>query len=210
MKKLIKNFLILALLLTSVDLIAQTHFPDLSPHGNIRQKIGVTTISVIYERPAARGRKIFGELVPHGKLWRTGAGNCTKIKFDEHVLIKNKLIEAGTYSLFTIPGEQEWTVILNGDTTLYGTGGYDERKDVVRFTAKSEPTSRYYESFTIDIDVIPNNAELNISWENTRAYFEIETETDKRIAKMVNDQLLSGKIKDPQTLAMRAEYYCMA
>lgn len=202
-----KNLVIAILLLTSVDLIAQINFPALSPQGSIRQKVGATTISVIYERPAARGRKIFGELVAYDKLWRTGAGNCTKIKFDEHVLISNKLVRAGTYSLFTIPSEQEWTVILNSDTTLYGTGGYDERKDVVRFRAKSEPTSRYYESFTIDIDVIPDNAELNISWENTRTSFEIETETDKKIAKMVSDQLLSGKSKDPQTLAMGAEYY---
>jgi len=202
-----RNLLVVSLALISVDLIAQVNFPDLSPQGNIRQKVGVTTISVIYERPAARGRKIFGELVPYNKLWRTGAGNCTKIKFDEDVLIENKLIHAGTYTLFTIPEVREWTVILNSDTTLYGTGGYDERKDIVRFSAKVEVTDRYYESLTIDVDVIPDNAELNISWEKTRVSFKIETETDKKIAKMVNEQLLSGKIKDPQLLAMGAEYY---
>lgn len=202
-----RNLLIVALALACVDLIAQVNFPSLSPQGNIRQKVGVTTISVTYERPAARGRKIFGELVPYNQLWRTGAGNCTKIQFDDDVLIENKSIRAGTYSLFTIPNEQEWTVILNSDTTLYGTGGYDERKDVARFKAKSEATSRDYESLTIDVDVIPDNAELNISWENTSASFKIETETDKKIAKMVSDHLLSGEIKDPQTLAMGAEYY---
>lgn len=202
-----RKFLVVVFVLSCVDLMAQVNFPDLSPQGSIRQKVGLTTISVIYERPAARGRKVFGELVPYNQLWRTGAGNCTKIRFNEDVLIRNKLIRIGTYSLFTIPSEQEWTIILNSDTTLYGTGGYDERKDVLRFRTKSEPTSRYYESFTIDIDVIPDNAELNISWENTRTSFEIETETDKRIVKMVNDQLLSGKIKDSQALAMGAEYY---
>lgn len=202
-----RNLLIVSLALISIDLIAQVNFPDLSPQGNIRQNVGVTTISVIYERPAARGRKIFGELVPYNKLWRTGAGNCTKIKFDEDVLIENKLIDAGTYSLFTIPELQEWTIILNNDTTLYGTGGYDKRKDIVRFRAKAKVTERYYESLTIDIDVIPNDAELNISWEKTRVTFEIKTETDKKIAKMVNEQLLSGTIKDPQLLAMGAEYY---
>ena len=85
-KKLMRNLLVVSLALISIDLIAQVNFPPLSPQGSIRQKVGVTTISVIYERPAARGRKVFGELVPYNKLWRTGAGNCTKIKFDEDVL----------------------------------------------------------------------------------------------------------------------------
>jgi len=202
-----KSYLTAFFMLLAVSLIGQARFPPLSPEASLRQKVGLTTISMTYERPAARGRTIFGELVPFGKLWRTGAGNCTKIKFDENVLIENKLIPAGTYSLFTIPDLREWTILLNSDTTLYGTGGYDERKEIARFKAKAKVTERYYESFTIDIDVIPDNAELNISWEKTRVTFEIKTETDKKIAKMVNEQLLSGKIKDPQLLAMGAEYY---
>jgi hypothetical protein len=202
-----RKLLLVVLVLVGVDLMAQVTFPDLSPKGTIHQKVGVTTIAVIYERPAARGRKVFGELVPYNELWRTGAGNCTKVQFNDDVVIGNKLIPAGTYAFFTIPGEQEWIVILNSDTTLYGTGGYDERKDLVRFKTKAEATSRYYESFTIDIDVVPDNAVLNISWEQTRVSFEIKTETDKKVARMVNDQLLSGKIKDPQQLAMGAEYY---
>lgn len=202
-----RNLLVISLVFIGIGLSAQVDFPALSPRGSIHQKVGTTAISVTYERPAARRRRIFGELVPYDKLWRTGAGNCTKIKFDDDVYIASKLIRAGTYSLLTIPGQQEWTVILNSDTTLYGTAGYDESKDVVRFQTKSEPTSRYYESLTIDIDVIPDNALLNISWEKTRISFEIKTGTDKEITRMVNDQLLSGKINDPQALAMGAEYY---
>jgi hypothetical protein len=202
-----RNFLLVSLTLIGFSGTAQVNFPALSPKGSISQKVGVGTISVIYERPAARGRKVFGELVRYNKLWRTGAGNCTKIKFDDNVLIENKVIPAGTYSLFTIPDLQEWTIILNSDTTLYGTGGYDQRNDIVRFPAKAKVTQRYYESFTIDIDVIPDNAEINICWENTNVAFEVKTETDKKIAKMVNEQLLSGKIKDPQLLAMGAEYF---
>src|SRR5688500_17216754 len=146
-----RKLLVVAFVLSCVDLMAQVDFPNLSPQGSISQKVGLTTISVIYERPAARGRKVFGELVPYNQLWRTGAGNCTKVRFIEDVLIGNKWIRVGTYSLFTIPSEQEWIVILNSDTTLYGTGGYDERKDLVRFKTKAQATSRYYESFTIDI-----------------------------------------------------------
>jgi hypothetical protein len=201
-----RSYLTAFFALLTASLLGQPRFPSLSPEASIRQKVGFTTISVTYERPAARGRTIFGELVPYGKLWRTGAGNCTRIKFDQSVLIGNKPIPARTYSLFTIPDRHEWTIILNSDTTLYGTGGYDEGKNVVRFKVKPIATERYYESLTFDIDVVPNDAELNISWEKTRVAFEIRTATDQQIAKIVNEQLL-GKSKDPQLLAMGAEYY---
>ena len=102
--------------------------PVLSPEGSIRQKVGITTISVVYERPAARGRTIFGDLVPYGKLWRTGAGNCTKIKVGDDVVINDKIVPTGTYSLFAIPDQNEWTIILNTDTTLYGTQGIMKAK----------------------------------------------------------------------------------
>src|SRR5690242_7898509 len=98
---------------------SQNHFPDLSPKGIVKQIVGLSTIEVNYERPAARGRKIFGDLVPFDKLWRTGAGNCTKIKFSSPVTITGKKIAAGTYSLLSIPNLLQWTIILNSDTTLY-------------------------------------------------------------------------------------------
>ncbi len=202
-----RNLLLVTLALASIDLVAQVSFPSLSPQGSIHQKVGFTTLSVTYERPAARGRKIFGELVPYDELWRTGAGNCTKVKFDEDVVIDKQVVRAGTYALFTIPNLRDWTVILNSDTTLYGTGGYDASKDAARLKAKAEATDRYYESFTIDLDVMADHAELNISWEKTRATFVIQTKTAKQVAKMVEEQLLSGKLRDPQLLAMGAEYY---
>jgi hypothetical protein len=202
-----RNYLTALLMLLTVGLVGQPRFPVLSPEGSIRQKVGLTTISVIYERPSARGRKIFGDLVPYGKLWRTGAGNCTKIKIDGAVVIGNSVVPSGTYALLTIPGQNEWTIIFNSDTTLYGTQGYDESKDVVRFKSKPEMTVRHYESFTINIDVVQNDAELNLSWEKTHVAFKIKTETDQLVMEMVTEDLLSGKIKDPQLLAMCAEYY---
>ncbi len=202
-----KSFLVVLFSLFTLCSAAQIEFPSLSPKGTVEQKIGLTTISVEYERPTARGRDIFGKLVPYEILWRTGAGNCTKIEFKNEVLIDGKKIPAGQYSMFTIPGMQEWTVILNSDKSLYGTGGYNESKDVIRFKTKAKTTDRYYESLTIDIDITEANAELNISWEKTRIAFEINTQTDKNLKKLVNEQLLSGKVKDPQLLAMGAEYY---
>lgn len=202
-----KDCIILLLTLSTFGLMAQTEFPSLSPKGSIEQNVGITTISITYERPIARGRAIFGELVPFGKLWRTGAGNGTKIKFDDDVIIDDKVVTAGQYSLFAIPDKQEWTIILNSDAAMYGLEGYDENKDVIRFKTKVKITDRYYESFTIDIDLLEANSELNISWENTRVSFEINTQTDKHLVKMVNEEFLSGKVEDSDVLAMGADYY---
>ncbi|MFS4466719.1 DUF2911 domain-containing protein [Maribacter sp. 2210JD10-5] len=202
-----KDCIILLLTLSTFGMVAQTEFPSLSPLGSIEQKVGITEISIAYERPIARGRTIFGELVPFGTLWRTGAGNGTKIKFDDAVVIDDTVIPAGQYSLFTIPNRQEWTIILNNDATIYGLEGYDETKNVIRFKTKANISNRYYESFTLDIDLVAANAELNISWENTRVTFQIKTQTDKRLMQMVKEEYLSGKVTDSDLLATGADYY---
>lgn len=201
-----RTILILFFLAASSISFSQTIFPSLSPKGRIEQKIGLTNISVEYERPAARGRKVFGELVPYGKLWRTGAGNCTKIGFSNAVIIDSKNISKGTYSLFTIPGANEWTVILNKDTSLYGVSSYEETKDIIRFKAKPYPTDRFYESLTIDIDIVPHNGIFHLSWENTQISFEVNTGSDKIINDFIRQELLTDKSTDPDEYAAAAEY----
>lgn len=202
-----KVYLILLLALSTFGSVAQTEFPSLSPPGSMEQKVGITTISVEYERPIARGRTVFGELVPYETLWRTGAGDGTKIKFDDDVVIDDKVIPVGQYSLFTIPGKKEWTIILNSDNSIYGLEGYDKTKEVIRFKTEANTTDRYYESFTVDIDLIEANSELNISWENTRVSFPIMTQTNERLMKMVEEEYLSGKVKDSDVIAAGADYY---
>jgi hypothetical protein len=194
-------------LLSIITCYSQPHFPELSPKGLVKQKVGFTTIEINYERPAARGRRIFGELVPYNKLWRTGAGNCTKIKFNQSVVIDGKRINAGTVSLLTIPGPTDWTIILNSDTTLHGIRSYSQSKGLIRFHVNPEKSSRHYESLTIDIDVIPNNAALYISWERTQIHFTIETESDKRTDEFIKQTLLINKSTDPNEYAAAAEYY---
>jgi hypothetical protein len=146
-----------------------TKKPFASPEASFSQQFGESEIQVSYARPLARGRKIFGGLVPFGTMWRTGAADCTVLTLKEDVIIGGKKLGAGKYSLFTIPAENEWTVILNSDVSMHGTSGYDAKKDVHRFTAKSIKTDRFYESFTIEInDLMPNgDASLNLIWENT-------------------------------------------
>lgn len=202
-----KTLIIIVFLIPTTNSFSQAIFPSLSPKGRIEQKIGLTNIIVDYERPAARGRKVFGELVKYDKLWRTGAGNCTKIRFSKPVIIDNKKINEGAYSVFTIPSRNEWIVILNKDTALYGETSYDEKNDLLRFKAKTKSTDRYYESLTIDIDVIPNNAMVYIAWEKTQISFQVETESDKVANDFIQQYLLTDKSKDSDEYAAAAEYY---
>jgi len=204
-----KAILGLGLLLFAYVSSAQIIFPVLSPRGSISQWVGNTFVTISYERPAAREREIFGSLVPFGELWRTGAGYCTRLSVDQPVKIGNERVSAGRYALFTIPGEDEWVVILNSDTTLYGTYGYNPDKDVVRFIVKPEKTSRFYESLTFDIDVVPNDAVVYLSWANTQISFTINTTIDEIVMLAVKAELLEGESDDPNQYALAAEYMIM-
>jgi hypothetical protein len=163
-----KNLLIIHLLCFLVC-AAQAQEPAKSPEAAFTQQFGNSEIQVAYARPLARGRKIFGGLVPFDTIWRTGANDCTTLTFKEEVIIGNKIMLAGKYALFTIPSKEEWTIILNSDTTLHGTNGYDMKKDLHRFKVKPVKSERFYETFTIEInDFTPRGeAFLNLIWENT-------------------------------------------
>lgn len=184
------------------SLKAQPAMPPLSPHARTEQQIGFTTISIDYHRPSAREREIFGALVPYGKIWKTGGGDCTKIKFSEPVVVEGLPLVPGTYSLYSVPGESQWTIILNRDTTGY----YQEKDDVLRFQVNPYTTTRFFNALTIDIDFIPEEAEVHINWARTGVAFRIETETDKRLTQLLDDQLRSQS-QNSQFLALAAEYY---
>ncbi len=168
--------------------------------------IGNTKIEVEYERPLARKRTIFGNVVPWNQLWRTGAGSSTKIKIDKAVVIEGQRIPSGKYSLFTIPNPESWVVILNADTTLYGTYGYNQSKDVARFVVIPRPTQRHYEAFTIDIDLMQSNAKLNISWANTQIDLSVVTTTAAEAMQFIQAQLLTGINTKPAAYVDAAEF----
>jgi hypothetical protein len=123
-------------------------------------------VKVTYNRPSLRGRKVGQELAPYGKVWRTGADAATLVTFDKDVKFGGKNVKAGTYSMYTIPGEKEWTVILNKQTGQWGTV-YDEKQDLVRVTAPAKKNTKSEEVFTIKVDDKANNADLVMMWENT-------------------------------------------
>jgi tetratricopeptide (TPR) repeat protein len=205
-----KDLLTVCLLLICTTLLGQTEgypFPALSPKGHLSQVVGNTLIEIDYERPAVRQRVIFGELVPWNQLWRTGAGKCTRISFDKPVEIRGNLIEAGTYSLFTIPNQQEWMVILNRDTTQYGTHRYNQELDVARFLVLPEHSERFYEALTIDLDFVPDNAIFYLSWSNTRIHFTIETTTQQEVTAFIDRELWTGKNPEADLYVGAADYY---
>ncbi|MEM9720400.1 MAG: DUF2911 domain-containing protein, partial [Bacteroidota bacterium] len=199
--------LLVLVLLASASCFSQIDFPPLSHASELSQQVGMVKMEVVYERPSARGRKIFSGLVPYGKVWRTGAGPVTKLRFSDKVRIAGKEIPAGTYSLLSIPMPQAWTLIINTDTTLYGASDYTEEKDVMRFEVPTEFSARYYETFTIDLDVKPYTAELYISWTDIQLHFPIETFTEALTEQAIDDELVSRESDDAETYTGAAEYY---
>ena len=173
-----RSLLSFLFIFTATVLVAQD-LPQPSPSAEIEQMVGLTDIEVEYSRPGAKGRKVFGDLVPYGEMWRTGANKATAISFSNDVTFGGKDVKAGTYSLFTIPGENEWTIILNTETELWGTGNYNKENDVARVTVKPSKTGDFYETFTISFDDINDEgANLNLVWENTKATVKIGVDTD--------------------------------
>jgi hypothetical protein len=161
--------------LQNTSLLAQDpELPQPSPAASVTQKFGLVEASIEYSRPSMKGRKIFGDLVPYDKLWRTGANKCVNITFSKEVLINDQKVPAGTYSLFTIPGEKEWTIIINKNASHWGTGSYKQEEDLMRFTVI--PTSiQPTESFTIDFaNIRQNAATLQLYWETTMVSFDIQ------------------------------------
>ncbi len=159
---------------------AQLETPAPSPKGKIEQKVGVMTVTVNYSRPGIKGRKIFGGLVPYGEVWRTGANEPTTVSFSDPVKVEGNDLPAGTYSLYTIPGESEWTIIFNKKTT--GQAIRDEKEDAATFKVKSSQSPVTTETFTINVsDITTNSANLELAWENTVVKCKMEFDVDAKV-----------------------------
>ena len=180
------NILILSILFTlclTFNLNAQQiRMPAPSPLAEVKQTVGLTDISIVYSRPSMKERKIFGDLVPYGKLWRTGANMATKITFSEDVKIEGKELKAGSYAFFTIPGESEWTFIFNTVADQPGASRYDESKDALRVTVPSQSMGTSVETLIVGINSIrSDHAYLMVAWENTLVAAKIDVNTDEAV-----------------------------
>lgn len=153
----------------------KVEFPAPSPSGTLKQRVGLTDIEIVYSRPGLKGRMIFGGLIPYGQVWRTGANASTKISFNTAVKLNGTEIPAGQYALYTIPGENEWTVIIYKDTKLNGAFGYNQTNDLARIKAVPVKLAEPVETFTIDVnDIRDESATLNLIWEKTRVPVKLE------------------------------------
>ena len=199
--------IIFTLLLFTVNLsFSQINTPRVSPASEVKQMVGLTEIEIEYSRPSMRGREVFGNLVPFGKVWRTGADNSTKISFDTDVIISGKTIQSGTYSIFSIPNRESWEIILYSDVELWGVPrDWSENKIVFSsmFDVKKLKKSNTVETFTISFnDLTNNNVNMSISWENTSVDIKIEVPTRSMVESDIN-KVLSDNPKS-------SDYYAAA
>ncbi len=158
-------------MITMITAFSTLHAQDkpASPPATVEAKIGAANVKIAYSQPSARGRKVMGELVPYGEVWRTGANEATTITFDKHVKLEGKDLPAGTYSLYTIPGEKEWTIIINKTAKQWGTK-YDQKDDALRFTVVPTKTKAPVETFNIAIV----KDEVQMKWESTAVAFKVK------------------------------------
>jgi len=184
--------------------------PTLSPFTEVTQEVGLTQVKLSYARPSAKGRRVFGELVPFGEVWRTGANASTKLTFTEDVKIEGNSLKAGTYALYTIPGATEWTVIIHTNTKHRSIAGdvYKAAEDAFRFKAKPAKTSNFIETFTIGFgDITTSSCKLAIAWENTEVKFLIEFDVDARLNEQISALTAAPAGMSHQNYFLAAEYY---
>ena len=191
MKKLFVTALLAS---TCMAMNAQVKMPQPSPTQTIKQDFAMGNIELTYSRPGAKDRKIFGDLVPYNKLWRTGANGATLIKFSEPVEIKGKRVDTGTYALYTIPGMDTWEIILNKGVSNWGVDGYDEAADVIRVRVEPTKTNTKVETFTMQFaEIKPESCELHIMWEKTAVAIPITANIREKIKAQLEAALLTDK-----------------
>lgn len=180
-----KKIIILCIGLLSMTGIATAQalrLPAASTTQSVQQDFGLSSIKLNYSRPNVKGRKIFGTLIPFGQVWRTGANAPSKLTFGDDVMLEGKLVPAGEYALYSIPGKDEWTIILSKNTKLWGAMGYQESDDLLRVKVKPVALNKSVESFSIGFEqVMANSCEMQLIWDKTLVPVKITTDIDSKI-----------------------------
>ena len=167
-------------MLLATTAVAQVKTPRPSPQASLTQTVGLTDMTIKYSRPGVRGRSIWGDLVPYGKVWRTGANEATTITFGDDVTIGGKQLKKGTYSLHTTPGQNEWTIHFNSVADQWGSYSYDAANDVVTVAAKPE-RAEFREWLTFEVpEMTTDTAKVVIRWENVAVPFTVDTNSTAR------------------------------
>lgn len=199
-KLLLTAFAVFTLFITD----AQLKTPAPSPTQTIKQDFGLATVELSYSRPGIKGRKIFGDLVPFGKVWRTGANNATVITFGDAVIIGGTKIAAGKYGLLTIPDKKSWVIIISKQTDVTSPADYKAEQDIVRVEAKTMEMDDKVETFTMQFaNIKPSSCELHMMWDKTAVALPITTDVETKVMAQI-DQLMN---KDNRPYFNAAMYY---
>ncbi|MFB9080364.1 DUF2911 domain-containing protein [Flavobacterium procerum] len=195
MKKLL---IAMALILAPLASEAQVKTPQASPKGYIKQTVGLTDVEVTYSRPGARGRAVFGNLVPFGKLWRTGANENTIVNFSDDVVIDGKTLKKGKYAIYTVPRIESWDVIFYLSTDNWGLPeSWNENYVVLKTTVKEDALPTPVETFTIGINGLdPNYGYLEMAWENSHVALKFEVPTAKTATASIEKTLAGPNWND--------------
>jgi hypothetical protein len=202
---LTKLFLSAGITLLSLGMNAQSlKTPQPSSTQTIKQDLGIGSVELSYSRPGMKGRKIFGDLVPFGKVWRTGANSATTLQFSDSVSIGGTRIAPGKYGLLTIPDKDKWTVIISQQTDVTSPAAYQQDKDLARITVKPVINSTSAETFTMQFaNVKSNSTDLQIMWDNTTVNVPITTDVESKVMAQI-DNLMN---KDNKPYFQSAMYY---
>ncbi len=183
----------------------QLKVPAPSTAQTIKQAFGLSDITIEYSRPSVKGRVVYGDLVPFGKIWRTGANASTTITFGDDVKVEGNAVPAGTYAIFTIPNKDSWEIMFYKDLTLgANVADYKIENEALRFKVKPGALTNKIETFTINVaDVTSNTANVELLWEQTRVAFNVVTDIDSKIMKNIE----SIVVKDNKPYYQAARYY---
>ncbi|MBL7739307.1 MAG: DUF2911 domain-containing protein [Chitinophagaceae bacterium] len=173
---------------------AQLKTPAPSPTQTVKQDFGLASVELSYSRPAVKGRKIFGDIVPFGKVWRTGANSATTLTFGDEVTIGGTKVPAGKYGLLTIPDKNSWVIIISKQTDVTSPTAYKMDQDVVRVTAAVKKLKESAESFTIQFaNIKPDACELQMMWANSAVTLPISTEIESKIMANISAEMKKDK-----------------
>lgn len=179
--------------------------PQPSPTQTIKQNFGLGELTLEYSRPGVKGRTVYGDLVPFGKVWRTGANQSTKFTCTDDIKVEGKDLKAGTYALYSIPNIDSWEIMFYKDLTLGGNvADYKAENEVLKVTVKPVATAAKTETFTMDFaDMAPTSTTLNLMWANTQVPVKITTDIDAKIMKNIENTI----VKDSRPFGQAANYY---
>lgn len=197
------TFLVIAI---AIPAFAQLNLPRVSQKATVTQTVGLTDLSVVYSRPGVKGRTVWGDLVPYGQVWRTGANEATKFTTSDDVMINGQKLAAGSYALATIPGKDEWTIAFNTQADLWGAYEYDEKKDALRVKVKPQ-AAPHQEWFQISFDeVTPSSATMVIAWDKVAVPMKIDVDVNTKALANINAALASAKADDWRTPFRGADF----